>query len=73
MGGWRDGLEDVGESGDEGGAVGLMDLVAHGGVDERGVRWRVGQGGGEEGEALQVEDLDVSSSALELGGSKESD
>lgn len=52
----RDGGEDVGEAGDQGFAVGLVDAVLHGEVDEFGVGRRLAEGGGEEGDALQVED-----------------
>lgn len=38
-------------------SIGLMDFVAHGFVDEGWVGRGLGEGGGEEGEALEVEDL----------------
>jgi hypothetical protein len=54
------GGEYRGESGDQAGAVGLVDAVLHGGVDQGGVGRGVGEDGGQEGDALEVEDLDGS-------------
>jgi hypothetical protein len=53
-------LQDFGQTGDEGLAVWLVDFVLHGEVDHVWVWWGATQGGGEEGSALEVEDLNWS-------------
>ena len=51
------GLDDLGEAGDEGLAVGLVDLVLHGEVDELRVGRGLAEGDGQKSNSLQVEDL----------------
>ena len=55
LGGHR--LDDLGEAGDEGLAVGLVDLVLHGEVDELRVGRGLAEGDGQKSNSLQVEDL----------------
>lgn len=50
-------LDDLGEPGDEGLAVGLVDFVLHREVDELGVGRRLAERDGEQGNSLQVECL----------------
>lgn len=53
----RHGLDDLSETGDKGLAVGLVDLVLHGEVDELRVRGGLAEGDGQKSNSLQVEDL----------------
>ena len=64
MGLRRDGGENSGQGRDEDGAVGLVDFILHGGVDQIGVGRRVGEDGGEEGETLEIEDLNLLASIV---------
>lgn len=52
-----DGLKYLGQTGYKGFAVGLMDFVLHGLIDEVRLGWRLTQGGSEQGEPLEVKDL----------------
>lgn len=54
---WGHALDDLAQAGDEGLAVGLVDLVLHGEVDELRIRGRGAEGDGEEGYSLHVEGL----------------
>lgn len=55
--GGRHGGDDLAEAGDQGAAVGLVELVLHREVDELRVRGRLAEGDGEEGYPLEVEGL----------------
>lgn len=54
---WRHGFDNLAEAGDERLAVGLVNFVLHGKVNELWVRWRLAQSNGEQGYPLQVEYL----------------
>lgn len=55
--GGRHGLNDLGQAGDQDLAVGLVQLVLHGQVDELRVGRGLAEGDGEEGYPLEVEGL----------------
>lgn len=54
---WCDRGEDLGEARNESLSVRLMNFILHRGIYELRIWWRVGESGGKEGEALEVEDL----------------
>lgn len=53
------GLQDFGQTRDESLAVWLVHFVLHGEVDHVRVWWGATQGSGEEGSALEIEDLEL--------------
>lgn len=57
MGLWRHGFNNLAQTGDERLAVGLVNFVLHGKVDELWVRWRLAESNRKQGYPLQVEYL----------------
>lgn len=64
----RHGGDDLAEAGDQGAAVGLVELVLHGEVDEFRVGGRLAEGDREEGYPLEVEGLPAGSVFVSIAG-----